>query len=61
MLNELFAAQREVFARQPFPAARERRKTLSRLMDALLLYKEQFAEAIDGDFGGRSRQEVMFS
>jgi len=57
----LFAAQRAAFAKNSFPDARERKKALTRLIDALLAHRESFAEAISQDFGGRSRQEVMFS
>ena len=60
-LAALFAAQRAAFARHLFPDARERKKALTRLIDALLAHRESFAEAISQDFGGRSRQEVMFS
>ncbi len=60
-LAALFAAQRAAFAHHPFPGARERKQALTRLIDALLAHREPFAEAISQDFGGRARQEVMFS
>jgi len=59
--SDLFAAQRTAFAAHPFPSARERKRALSQLIDALLAHREPLAEAISQDFGGRSRHEVMFS
>ncbi|HEV2687083.1 MAG TPA: coniferyl aldehyde dehydrogenase [Bryobacteraceae bacterium] len=60
-LEETFARQRAAFASHPYPAAAERRANLKRLLDAVLRHQEDIATAIDRDFGGRSRDEVLFS
>jgi coniferyl-aldehyde dehydrogenase len=60
-LEELFANQAAAFAAAPFPSAGERRAHLTRLLDALLARQDELATAIDRDFGGRSRDEVLFS
>ena len=57
----LFSQQRAAFAANPFPPASERRENLGKLLDAVIQHKEALAGAIDADFGGRSRLEVMFS
>lgn len=57
----LLAQQRAAFAANSFPSAAERRANLSHLLDAVLKHKNALAEAIDADFGGRSKHEVMFS
>lgn len=57
----LLDAQREAFSRDPYPPAADRKKHLSGLLGALLARQEDFAKAIDDDFGGRARHEVMFS
>ena len=60
-LPEIFANQRSGFTAAPFPSASERRANLQRLLNALLKNQEELASAIDRDFGGRSRDEVLFS
>lgn len=58
---DIFAKQAEAFAAAPYPSASERRANLTRLKQALLAHQDEFAAAIDHDFGGRSRDEVLFS
>jgi coniferyl-aldehyde dehydrogenase len=58
---DVFAKQAESFAAAPYPSASERRAILTRLLEALLAHQDEFAAAIDHDFGGRSRDEVLFS
>jgi len=60
-IRSLFEAQRLAFVQNPYPEVRERRENLARLRKALLRRQEDLAKAIDGDFGGRSRMEVLFS
>ena len=60
-LDGLFAAQAAAFARAPYPSAGERRANLTRLRRTILDHQDELAGAIDRDFGGRSRDEVLFS
>src|ERR1035438_10515773 len=60
-LENLFANQAAAFAAAPYPLAGERRRNLTRLLDAILAHQDALATAIDHDFGGRSRDEVLFS
>ena len=60
-LENLFANQAAAFAAAPYPLAGERRRNLTRLLHALLAHQDELATAIDHDFGGRSRDEVLFS
>jgi acyl-CoA reductase-like NAD-dependent aldehyde dehydrogenase len=60
-LDSLFANQAAAFASAPYPLAGERRANLTRLLRAILAHQDDLATAIDHDFGGRSRDEVLFS
>jgi len=60
-LRSVFDRQRLAHSKSPYPAARERRENLDRLRKALLRKQEDLAKAIDADFGGRSRIEVLYS
>src|SRR5882724_7178629 len=60
-LNGLFANQAAAFRSAPYPSAAERRANLTRLLKAILVHQDELAVAIDRDFGGRSRDEVLFS
>jgi coniferyl-aldehyde dehydrogenase len=60
-LEDLFSSQAAAFAAAPYPSATERRANLTRLLRAVLSHQDQLASAIDRDFGGRSRDEVLFS
>jgi len=60
-LEDLFAKLAAAFAISPYPAAGERRENLTRLLRAVLAHQDELAIAIDHDFGGRSRDEVLFS
>ena len=57
----VFDGQRAAFAANPYPSTAERRANLKRLLDAVLKSQDQLAAAIDRDFGGRSRDEVLFA
>ena len=54
---ELFAAQRQAYARQPFPSAAQRKAGLRRLKGQLHRYQDVLAEAMSADFGFRSPAE----
>ncbi|HLK17859.1 MAG TPA: aldehyde dehydrogenase family protein [Bryobacteraceae bacterium] len=60
-LAAVFDAQVAAFAAAPYASAVERRANLTRLLRALLAHQDELASAIDHDFGGRSRDEVLFS
>ncbi len=58
---DLFAAQKSAYRLKPYPTCQERREHLQRLERMLLDSQEAIAGALDADFGGRSKQEVLFS
>jgi len=60
-LETILASQRAAFGANPYPSATERRDNLKRLLTAVRAHQEDFVKAIDCDFGGRSRDEVLFS
>ncbi len=59
--NDILVCQRVAFAAAPYPSAPERRANLKQLLSAILARQDELAAAIDRDFGGRSRDEVLFS
>jgi coniferyl-aldehyde dehydrogenase len=61
VLDDLFAHQAAAFQSAPYPSAAERRGNLTQLLRTLLAHQDELAIAIDRDFGGRSRDEVLFS
>jgi coniferyl-aldehyde dehydrogenase len=60
-LNSLLASQKSAFRQNPFPSYQERRGHLDRLERALMNHQDTLVRAIDEDFGGRCRNEVLFS
>ncbi len=58
---DLFAKQAAAFQAAPYPSAADRRANLTRLLRAVLAHQDELATAIDRDFAGRSRDEVLFS
>lgn len=60
-LRSLLDTQRQAFYRQPMPSRKDRIDRLDRLHRALVDHKEKLIEAIDADFGGRSRLETEFA
>ncbi|HMA67570.1 MAG TPA: coniferyl aldehyde dehydrogenase, partial [Desulfosalsimonadaceae bacterium] len=60
-IHTLFRAQREAFHNAPMPAAKERIDRLKRLKSALLGFQEEFINAVDADFNGRSRDESLMA
>jgi coniferyl-aldehyde dehydrogenase len=59
--EKIFSRQRAAFSGAAYPSATERRTNLKRLLSAILARKDELASAIDHDFGGRARDEVLFS
>ncbi|MCE9663271.1 coniferyl aldehyde dehydrogenase [Halomonas sp. M5N1S17] len=57
-LTPLLAAQREAYRRDGAPSLTERRADLSRLRAALIENRTRLEEAINADFGHRSRHET---
>lgn len=57
----VLAEQKQAFSRNPLPSLGERLDNLQRLKKALLAHEEQFCEAIDKDFNGRSRDETLIA
>jgi coniferyl-aldehyde dehydrogenase len=60
-LEGILAAQRAAFGVNPYPPDAERRANLRLLLRMVLARQNDLADAIDRDFGGRSRNEVLFS
>ena len=57
----ILAEQKQAFSRNPLPTLNERKDNLLRLKKALIAHQEQFCEAIDKDFNGRSRDETLIA
>lgn len=57
-LNELLSLQKFAYQRYPVPTAKERIDRLARLKRVLVKYQDQFAEAINQDYGNRSVSET---
>ena len=60
-MEALFNKQKEAFLHNPSPSADERRNWLKQLKQMLLKHKEALIEAIDKDFGARSRNETLLA
>lgn len=59
-LSALLNAQRSAFLREGPPAPARRRADLEKLRTAIRGRREQFVDAVNGDFGHRSRQETSY-
>jgi len=59
--QDILAAQRTACRLHPYPSYQERREHLRRLERMLLDSQNEIASALDADFGGRSKYEVLFS
>ncbi len=57
-LNEILAQQKHAYLRYPLPTAKERIDRLARLKRILVKYQDQFADAINQDYGNRSVGET---
>ncbi len=60
-LNQTFEAQRAAYRAQPVATYGQRKERLTALHRELLERKDQLAEAVDADFGGRSRHETLLA
>ncbi|HEY1608997.1 MAG TPA: coniferyl aldehyde dehydrogenase [Paraburkholderia sp.] len=60
-LDALFAAQRDAYLREPYPPWEARAQHLRALRTLLLDQRDAIADAIDADFGQRSKAEVMLA
>ena len=60
-LTAQLAAQREAHLRAPFPAWSERARNLRALRDVLFAHQDALAEAMNADFGQRSKAEVALA
>jgi coniferyl-aldehyde dehydrogenase len=60
-LDRVFESQKQAFARNPMPSAEERIEKLKKLRQALVKYRNDIAEAIDGDFSCRSKDESLIA
>jgi len=58
-LQAVLAAQKKAFAAAPMPSARQRKAHLRTLKDAIVRAREDLADAVHADFGGRSRHETF--
>ncbi|AVH15111.1 coniferyl aldehyde dehydrogenase [Acinetobacter indicus] len=57
-LHDILALQKYAYQRYPLPTAKERIDRLARLKRVLVKYQDQFAEAINEDYGNRSMGET---
>ena len=60
-ISALFQAQKQAFARDPFPDRAARLERLQRLDQLLADHKEALIAAIEADFGGRARSETLLA
>jgi coniferyl-aldehyde dehydrogenase len=60
-LRERFEAARAAFRAEPFASYEVRADRLQRLLAVVLDRQHEFADAIDADFGGRSRHETLIA
>ncbi|WP_321942911.1 coniferyl aldehyde dehydrogenase [Paraburkholderia tropica] len=60
-LAALLATQREAFLREPFPAWSTRARHLRTLRDVLFANQDALADAMNADFGQRSKAEVALA
>jgi coniferyl-aldehyde dehydrogenase len=57
----LLSEQRAAFRNNPYPSAKERRENLRLLEQIVFDRQDEIAAALDRDFSGRCRYEVLFS
>lgn len=57
-LSDVLAQQKHAYSRYPLPTAKERIDRLARLKRILVKYQDQFADAINQDYGNRSIGET---
>ncbi|WP_168418523.1 MULTISPECIES: coniferyl aldehyde dehydrogenase [Acinetobacter] len=57
-LDDILALQKYAYQRHPVPSAKERIERLARLKRVIVKYQDQFAEAINRDYGNRAIAET---
>jgi coniferyl-aldehyde dehydrogenase len=57
-LHDVLQQQKQTYLRYPMPTAKERIERLARLKRILVKYQDQFADAINQDYGNRSISET---
>lgn len=57
---ELLARQRKAFLNENWPTLKQRKDRLTKLRSTVLAYRNALEEAVNADFGHRSRQETDF-
>ncbi len=60
-LDRLFELQKAACLRNPLPDADERIANLKRMKKSLVQYKDKLAEAVNADFGARSKDETWLA
>ena len=60
-IERIFALQKNAYFENPFPSYDRRMKQLDKIIMLLDSYEEKFAEAINADFGNRSKYEVTIA
>lgn len=60
-LEEVLLAQREAYSREPYPSWEKRAGHLRALRTMLLDHADALADALDADFGRRSKAELLLS
>ena len=61
LLHGTLAQQREAYGRDPVPSYRQRRDDLRTLQRFLLENRDVLVDAVNADYGNRSRHETLFS
>ena len=60
-MDRVFELQKKAFAKEPMPGAEKRIGTLRKLKKALIASQEDLFEAVNDDFGCRSREETILA
>ena len=58
-LHKVFARQKTNFSINPFPSYSERINSLKKLKSALIKHQDDFINALDKDFDGRSKEDTI--
>ncbi|MDP2544041.1 aldehyde dehydrogenase family protein [Photobacterium damselae subsp. piscicida] len=60
-LNQLFTAQQQAYASEPYPELTQRLALLKQLKRQLLAYKKPLCQALHQDYGNRSQYDTLLS
>ena len=58
-MQEIFTNQKNSFQNSPFPSLKERKQNLKLILRIISEYKIEWIEAINEDFGHRSKHETL--